>query len=440
MIGNCCNNRNGINKGYFDRYIPYRDGISDPPYRYNVNKNGFGFQKMNNDIDEKTSFYNTILKKHLLGINDNRILRFSNINKKKYKGNIKTSDILKFGESFGITDIYKTDVNLEFDRVLDAPDMISNYYLNLIDCNNNNIICLALYDTVYLYNIESSEIQELTDIFNIYSEDDIYVSSVKFSDDSENYLAIGTSIGTIQIWDISNNKQCREIKCSDSRISSLIWNNSILSGGDKNGYIYNLDVSNPNPYVSNFFNHDGEVCKLIWSPNNNKLASGSNDNNILIYDKYLISNNLQVEPSYKLIGHNSATKAIVWDCNNKLISGGGIQDGTIKFWDVNNEKVTDCINVKSQITSLSLSKYENIFISTQGYSDNNIILWNKKTHKKIKSTKAHTQFIMSGLLTKDERYLLSTSSDETLSFWNFRRTNKNINKHRNLSKLTVQFR
>lgn len=38
------------------------------------------------------------------------------------------------------------------DRILDAPDIVDDYYLNLIDWSPNNILAAALGSTVYLWN------------------------------------------------------------------------------------------------------------------------------------------------------------------------------------------------------------------------------------------------------------------------------------------------
>lgn len=42
------------------------------------------------------------------------------------------------------------------DRILDAPDIVDDYYLNLIDWSPNNILAAALGSTVYLWNAGNS--------------------------------------------------------------------------------------------------------------------------------------------------------------------------------------------------------------------------------------------------------------------------------------------
>ena len=38
------------------------------------------------------------------------------------------------------------------EKILDCPDIVDDYYLNLIDWGSNNILSVALADTVYLWN------------------------------------------------------------------------------------------------------------------------------------------------------------------------------------------------------------------------------------------------------------------------------------------------
>jgi cell division cycle protein 20 (cofactor of APC complex) len=46
-------------------------------------------------------------------------------------------------------------------RILDAPDLIGGYYLNLVSWSCDNIIAVALGPAVYLWNAKSGAIEEL---------------------------------------------------------------------------------------------------------------------------------------------------------------------------------------------------------------------------------------------------------------------------------------
>ena len=61
-------------------------------------------------------------------------------------------------------------------RILDAPDLVDDYYLNLISWSKDNILAVALAHCVYLWNASTGDIHHLTTI----EGDDDCVSSVQW--------------------------------------------------------------------------------------------------------------------------------------------------------------------------------------------------------------------------------------------------------------------
>jgi len=47
------------------------------------------------------------------------------------------------------------------ERVLDAPDVVDDYYLNILDWSNTNMVAIALRDQVYLWQAHTAEIIRL---------------------------------------------------------------------------------------------------------------------------------------------------------------------------------------------------------------------------------------------------------------------------------------
>lgn len=87
-------------------------------------------------------------------------------------------------------------------KVLDAPDLQDDFYLNLIDWSSSNILSVGLGNCVYIYNAQSNQVQLLSDLsqtplpmlnhnqLNVVGSD--AVTSVQWSHWS-NILAVGTS-------------------------------------------------------------------------------------------------------------------------------------------------------------------------------------------------------------------------------------------------------
>ena len=75
------------------------------------------------------------------------------------------------------------------ERILDAPDLIDDYYLNLLDWNANNVLAVALGDSVYLWNASTGDITPLMQA----QGNGVHITSIAWAPDGTNRMAIGTS-------------------------------------------------------------------------------------------------------------------------------------------------------------------------------------------------------------------------------------------------------
>jgi WD40 repeat protein len=162
------------------------------------------------------------------------------------------------------------------ERILDAPSLIDDYYLNLIDWSSQNLLAVALGNSVYLWNGNTYEtLQLMTSSDNICSVNWI---------ETGNCLAVGLKNGHIELWDSNKLQQIRDMPGHLDRVCSLSWNNFLLSSGSKDTKILNHDVR-VRKHLTHLLNgHTQEVCALKWSPDGGLLASGGNDNLLCIWD------------------------------------------------------------------------------------------------------------------------------------------------------------
>lgn len=189
------------------------------------------------------------------------------------------------------------------DRILDAPDIINDYYLQLVDWSDTNLLAVALNREVYIWNAISGDIQNLMQV----AEGD-YVSSLSWIQGG-NTLSIGTGSYDIQLWDAESTKKLRTLRGHRSRVSCLSWNSYILSSGDRSGEIHSHDVRKPEHLVGKMLSHYQEVCGLKWSPSGQYLASGGNDNKVNIWPNMTAGNDTQ--PIYTLNEHQGAVKVCI---------------------------------------------------------------------------------------------------------------------------------
>lgn len=68
------------------------------------------------------------------------------------------------------------------------------------------------------------------------------------------------------------------------RIGCIAWNSSMLSTGSRDKSILHRDLRMKNDFFAKLEGHKQEVCGLKWSPDQQQLASGGNDNKLLIWN------------------------------------------------------------------------------------------------------------------------------------------------------------
>lgn len=81
-------------------------------------------------------------------------------------------------------------------KVLDAPALQDDFYLNLVDWSSNNNLAVGLSSCVYIWSASSSKVTKLHDL----GQRDT-VTSVCWSKQGQ-HLSFGTNSGTVEIWDI----------------------------------------------------------------------------------------------------------------------------------------------------------------------------------------------------------------------------------------------
>jgi cell division cycle protein 20 (cofactor of APC complex) len=298
-------------------------------------------------------------------------------------------------------------------QILDAPDLIDDYYLNLLDWSSTNILAVALGNKVYTYDVSNQETQYLCSYAHNYT-------SLSWSSNSS-HIAIGTNNGEIHIIDVST-KICTNVFKHDKRIPALSWNCDILSSGCRDGIINNWDRRMSHPCIATMRSHEQEICGLKWNPSGTQLASGSNDNILCIWDA-------SYRQLHRINAHEAAVKALAW-CpwkNNLLASGGGTADRCIKFWNTVSGEMMQSIDTNSQVSALIWNPHGREILSSHGFMHNQLCLWEYPTMTKIQEFSGHEERVLHMALSPDGSSVVSASSDQTLRFWKpFGNVPKNI--------------
>ena len=220
-------------------------------------------------------------------------------------------------------------------KVLDAPALQDDFYLNVVDWSSQNILAVGLGTSVYLWSSSSGQVTKLNDVGPNDS-----ITSLSWSLKG-NYLAVGTYNGMTQIWDSQKCKQIRLLKGHESRVGSLSWNSKILSSGSRDKSILHRDIRQKNNWISQLLGHKQEVCGLKWSFDEQQLCSGGNDNKLLVW-----SVNNSSQPTSRFTAHVAAVKALAWSPHQHglLASGGGTADRCLRFWNTLTNTMINCVD------------------------------------------------------------------------------------------------
>jgi len=314
-------------------------------------------------------------------------------------------------------------------KVLDAPELQDDFYLNLVDWSSQNVLSVGLGACVYLWSACTSQVTRLCDL----TSDSDNVTSVSWSERG-NLVAVGTHKGYVQVWDVAAAKRVNVLEGHTARVGALAWNGDSLSSGSRDRLILQRDIRTPAIQPERkLVGHRQEVCGLKWSPDNQWLASGGNDNKLFVWAAAggsIGSNNIAAmntntvpsssPPIHSFTDHLAAVKAIAWSPHHHglLASGGGTADRCIRFWNTLTGQAMQSVDTGSQVCNLAWSKHASELVSTHGYSQNQILVWKYPSLVQVAKLTGHSYRVLYLAMSPDGEAIVTGAGDETLRFWN----------------------
>ncbi|XP_059478769.1 fizzy-related protein homolog [Neocloeon triangulifer] len=428
---------------YSDRYIPFRQGnnwetkfpmISDELASQDNNRNGLSPKRSKeSDGSKDGAAYTCLLKNELLGTEIDDVK--AQTDNKKQTGPTETNNLFRYKsprKNFLINDsnspysLYPVSPKsqkllcsprkatrkisrIPF-KVLDAPELQDDFYLNLVDWSSQNVLSVGLGSCVYLWSAFTSQVTRLCDL----SSDTNSITAVAWNQRG-NLVAVGTNHGYVQIWDVAANKQINKLQGHSARVGALAWNGEVLSSGSRDRVILQRDVRTPCLIPERkLVGHRQEVCGLKWSPDNQYLASGGNDNRLYVWNLH------SLQPVQTYSEHLAAVKAIAWSPHHHglLASGGGTADRCIRFWNTLTGQPMQCVDTGSQVCNLAWSKHSSELVSTHGYSQNQILVWKYPSLTQVAKLTGHSYRVLYLAMSPDGEAIVTGAGDETLRFWN----------------------
>lgn len=342
------------------------------------------------------------------------------------------------------------------ERILDAADMVDDFYMNLMDWSSTDLLGVALRNVVYLWNAATCNITQLPQRPDSSSSGggpsaSVLVSGLNWAPDGQ-HLAVGRTDGSVDVWDVETQTVVRHWRQHTARVGSLSWTCSggLLATGSKDTTIRVNDLRDHQPLVSVLRAHQGEVCGLKWSPGRVHLASGGNDNQLLIWDRRMLHGetdpsaggcmeneeangrassvsssvlglygNRTTQPVLQLNQHVAAVKAIAWNPvqPSLLVSGGGTDDKMLRFWNTLTGECTHAVNTQSQVCGVLWSHSGTELVSSHGFSMNQLTIWKYPSLKRVADLTGHTSRVLHLSMSPDGEVVVSAAGDETIRFW-----------------------
>ncbi|KAH7639621.1 cell division cycle protein 20 homolog [Dermatophagoides farinae] len=421
-----------------DRFIPDRSAMNFEIIHYLVTNHDDNSNNSNNvPGDNSTKQMDKIIGADLANY---RILALNNGGPKPPEGYLNDKKVVYSCTKSSSKTKSARYISKQPERILDAPDVLNDYYLQLIDWNSSNILAVALNNEVYLWNAMDGSIVHLLAL-----DEPDYISSLSWVNNNDTHLAVGLSTGVTQIWDVNKSQRLRNLTNSSSRVSCMSWNNHVLSNGTKDGEIFNHDVRIATSRIGTFRAHTLEICGLKWSPNGQLLASGGNDNIVNIWPNcFMGQNNSDTtndseQPLFQIIQHQAAVKALSW-CpwrNNCLASGGGTNDRMIRIWNTSNGQCMYSVDTRSQVSAILWSEQYRELISSHGFANNELIIWKYPQFTRVTELLGHTARVLCMAMSADGSTVVSLGADETLRFWDcFQSDSVKKKRQKNTKKLT----
>ncbi|RYP43315.1 hypothetical protein DL768_009981 [Monosporascus sp. mg162] len=155
--------------------------------------------------------------------------------------------------------------------------------------------------------------------------------------------------------------------------------------------------------------HSKSVLSIAWSHDASRLASGSADNTVKIWDP------ATGKCVSTLNGHNSWVHSVAWSHDASRLASGSADD-TVKIWDPATGECVSTLNGHSSLV-LSVGWSHDASRLASGSADKTVKIWDPATGECVSTLNGHNSLVLSVAWSHDASRLASGSNDDTVKIW-----------------------
>jgi WD40 repeat protein/serine/threonine protein kinase len=169
--------------------------------------------------------------------------------------------------------------------------------------------------------------------------------------------------------------------------------------------------------IGALYGHEKAVLSLSWGPDGKRLAGGDDQGKVIVWDT-------ETSLKLKVLDFGQSVYAVAWGPDGQRIAAGGRGkglprdgDGAVAIWDANSgKKLHTLIGHVGMIRSLAWSPDGRYLVAGENWRGK-IQVWDAAPGQLVQTLDAHGHYIGAVAWSPDGRQFASASLDQTIKFW-----------------------
>ncbi len=162
-------------------------------------------------------------------------------------------------------------------------------------------------------------------------------------------------------------------------------------------------------HVYTYRGHSSSVLAVAWSPDGKRIASGSGDKTVQIWDA------ADGGHVYTYRGHPSSVLAVAWSPDGKRIASASL-DKTVQVWDAANGGHVFTFRGHADIVLAVAWSPDGKHIAS-GSDDTTVQVWDAVNGSHVFTFRGHAGFVHAVAWSPDGKHIASSSDDKTVQVW-----------------------